>query len=333
MMERQVRAAWCGSIDDLLDVSRISRGNARAAPRARRRWPTIVLRRASRRAGRSLERRGARRCSVALAAGADRTSTPTDRGSRRCSATCSTTRASTPSPGGRIWLTVGARRRRGGRRAVKDSGIGIPAELLDGIFEMFTQVDRSLERSQTAARHRPHAGEAARRAARRQRSRRYSDGPGTRQRVRGAPAAGARRAGRGPPSRRRARCGAAPAPSCASSSSTTTATPPRASPRCSRMTGHETHTANDGAAAVEAAARLLPRRDPARHRHAAAERLRRVSADPRGSRAASDVADLRAHGLGPGRGPPQVGGGGLRRAPREARHPRSADAAARRSRG
>ena len=32
--------------------------------------------------------------------------------------------------------------------SVKDSGIGIPPEMLPKVFEMFTQVDRSLERSQ-----------------------------------------------------------------------------------------------------------------------------------------------------------------------------------------
>jgi signal transduction histidine kinase/ActR/RegA family two-component response regulator len=49
--------------------------------------------------------------------------------------------------GGHIWLTA----RRDGREAViavKDTGIGIAPEWLDHIFELFTQADRSLDRSQ-----------------------------------------------------------------------------------------------------------------------------------------------------------------------------------------
>ena len=49
--------------------------------------------------------------------------------------------------GGHIWLTA----EREGSDAVvsvRDNGIGIPGDMLSRIFEMFTQVDRSLERSQ-----------------------------------------------------------------------------------------------------------------------------------------------------------------------------------------
>jgi PAS domain S-box-containing protein len=50
-------------------------------------------------------------------------------------------------PGGRISVHVG---RQGGDVlvSVKDTGVGIPAHMLHNIFEMFTQVDKSLERSQ-----------------------------------------------------------------------------------------------------------------------------------------------------------------------------------------
>ena len=48
--------------------------------------------------------------------------------------------------GGRIWLTA---EREGGQVAVavRDTGIGIPAAALPRIFDMFSQVDRSIERS------------------------------------------------------------------------------------------------------------------------------------------------------------------------------------------
>ena len=50
--------------------------------------------------------------------------------------------------GGRIWLTA-ERQNEQVLIRVKDTGIGIPPEMLPRIFEMFTQVDPSLERSQS----------------------------------------------------------------------------------------------------------------------------------------------------------------------------------------
>ena len=49
-------------------------------------------------------------------------------------------------PGGRIWLAAEAR---DGQAVVtvRDTGIGIPAESLPAIFDMFSQVDRSIEKS------------------------------------------------------------------------------------------------------------------------------------------------------------------------------------------
>ncbi len=50
-------------------------------------------------------------------------------------------------PGGQIWLTV----RRDGNEvviAVRDTGAGIPAEMLPRVFDMFTQVERTADRAQ-----------------------------------------------------------------------------------------------------------------------------------------------------------------------------------------
>ncbi|HEV7283098.1 MAG TPA: ATP-binding protein [Pirellulaceae bacterium] len=49
-------------------------------------------------------------------------------------------------PGGHVWLTAD----RNGREVcvtVRDTGIGIPPEMLTEVFDLFTQVDRSLERT------------------------------------------------------------------------------------------------------------------------------------------------------------------------------------------
>ena len=50
-------------------------------------------------------------------------------------------------PGGRIRLAV-ARRDGQAVVSVQDNGVGIPAPMLPKVFDIFTQVDRSLEKSQ-----------------------------------------------------------------------------------------------------------------------------------------------------------------------------------------
>lgn len=49
-------------------------------------------------------------------------------------------------PGGRVWVTAG---REGGEAVlrVRDSGVGIPPDMLESIFDMFMQVDRSVART------------------------------------------------------------------------------------------------------------------------------------------------------------------------------------------
>src|SRR5207237_2298038 len=49
--------------------------------------------------------------------------------------------------GGRIWLTVACEDDQVVIR-VRDTGIGIPADMLNSVFDLFTQVNRALDRSQ-----------------------------------------------------------------------------------------------------------------------------------------------------------------------------------------
>ena len=146
MMERQL-AQMVRLIDDLLDVSRISRGK-------------IELRRARVDLATSLQQRGrnepaADRGSAGISSSrAACRASPIDvrwrrrPGWRRCSPTCSTTPPSTPSPAGAIRLSV---ERRESEAVVVDARHRhrhSRARCLPRMFDMFTQVDRSLEKSQ-----------------------------------------------------------------------------------------------------------------------------------------------------------------------------------------
>jgi len=142
MMERQL-AHMVRLIDDLLDVSRISRGKLEL-----RRGPVelaAVLRQAIETCRPMLEQAGHELTvtlppePVFLNADAFRLS--------QVFGNLLSNACKFMAPGGRIWLTA---ERQGSDAVVvvKDTGIGIPPDKIESIFEMFSQVDKTLERSQ-----------------------------------------------------------------------------------------------------------------------------------------------------------------------------------------
>ena len=141
MMERQL-GHMVRLIDDLLDISRISR-NKMELRRARVLLADVVSH-ALESAGPAIEA-GGHALTVSL---------PTepvwlDADLTRLAQVFSnllTNSAKYTEPGGRIWLTAVP----GGGEAVvtvRDNGLGIPAEALPRIFDMFSQLDRNVERS------------------------------------------------------------------------------------------------------------------------------------------------------------------------------------------
>ena len=157
--------------------------------------------------------------------------------------------------GGRVGLAV---ERDGGEAVirVRDNGIGIAAEQLPRIFDMFMQVDTSLERSAgglgigltlVKSLVELHGGTVQASSA--------GAGQGSEFVVRlpiAPKRSRRRRRSRGSASPRRSRRPAA------SSWSTTTATRPSRWPSCCRSSGHETRLAHDGVDAVQAAAAFRP---------------------------------------------------------------------------
>jgi PAS domain S-box-containing protein len=142
MMERQVEH-FVRLVDDLLDLSRISRGKIELHTE-RIELATVVN--SAVELCDPLIKEAGHELTVTLPDGpvyvdADRT--------RLAQALCNllTNAAKYSDRGGRIWLTG---QRHGGELvvSVKDTGVGIPPDMLPRVFEMFTQVDRSLEKSQ-----------------------------------------------------------------------------------------------------------------------------------------------------------------------------------------
>src|SRR5687768_2893294 len=144
MMERQV-AQMVRLIDDLLDLSRVSRGRIEL-----RHGRTEVT---------SLVQSALEVCGAAIKAGGH--TVLLDLPAEPMPLTCDPTRmvqvicnlvsnaAKYTPPGGRI--TVAARKTRDGvdgiELSVRDTGIGIPREMLGKVFDMFTQVQQSADRT------------------------------------------------------------------------------------------------------------------------------------------------------------------------------------------
>jgi PAS domain S-box-containing protein len=141
MMERQL-GQMVHLVDDLLDVSRISRGKLEL--RKVRSELAAILKSAVE-TSRPLIDSGGHELTISL----DPEPVFVDADVTRLTqvfANLLNNAAKYSDPGGRIWLTA---ERQGSDVvvSVKDAGIGIPPDMLPKIFEMFTQVDQSLERS------------------------------------------------------------------------------------------------------------------------------------------------------------------------------------------
>ncbi|MGE3819331.1 MAG: PAS domain S-box protein [Isosphaeraceae bacterium] len=140
MMERQL-GHMVRLIDDLLDVSRISRN--KMSLRRERVTLDLVVSSAVETAGPVIQQAG-HELSVSLPP----EPVTLDADLTRLAQVLSnllTNSAKYTAPGGRIWLDA----RRDGTEVivtVRDNGIGIPAEALPKLFDMFSQIDRSLER-------------------------------------------------------------------------------------------------------------------------------------------------------------------------------------------
>ncbi len=142
MMERQL-VHLVRLVDDLLDVSRITRGQIEL--RRERVSLSAVVQNAVEASGPFIEA-GEHRLTITMPHEAlDVAGDPT-RLAQAISNLLNNAAKYTP-PGGHIWLTVEQQDSEAAIR-VKDTGIGIPTEMLSQVFEMFVQVDRSADRSQ-----------------------------------------------------------------------------------------------------------------------------------------------------------------------------------------
>jgi signal transduction histidine kinase/ActR/RegA family two-component response regulator len=142
MMERQL-GQMTRLIDDLLDLSRISRGKIEL--RRERVELAVAVRQAAETSSPVIKQAG-----HALTIDLPPEPIHVDADVTRLAqvfANLLNNSAKFTALGGNIQLTV-ARHGDEAVVSVRDNGVGIPAEMLPRVFDMFTQVDRSLERSQ-----------------------------------------------------------------------------------------------------------------------------------------------------------------------------------------
>lgn len=142
MMDRQLRQL-VRLVDDLLDVSRITRGTIELR---KERVDLAGVVQSAVEACRPLMESLKHDLTITLPTKPIQVNADATRLSQVFSNLLNNSAKYTPS-GGRIGIAV---EREGGTAVirVRDNGIGIPTEALTRIFEMFTQVDRTLERSQ-----------------------------------------------------------------------------------------------------------------------------------------------------------------------------------------
>ena len=214
-------------------------------------------------------------------------------------------------PGGRIWPDRRAARGARSSLRVRDTGIGIAAEMLPRVFELFAQVGPLARAVAGRAGHRADAGAdgwsrctAARsRPTARGRARAASSSSGCPSAATAARAGstGGRQAGRERPGWLRRRILVV---------DDNWTRPSSLAMLLRALTATRSGSAHDGPAAAGGGGGVPARRGPARHRHAGDERLRggpAAAEQPCGRRHAARGPDR----LGPGGGPPPLAGGGF----------------------
>ena len=230
------------------DPAAARRGRSRAGDRQRRRGDAPVHRLVRARAdGRAPRRAGGRSAATPCA-------------SPRWSPTCSTTRPSTPTAADVSRSRWRPRASHRVRLSMRDNGIGLAADALERIFELYSQIPAGRERAQGGLGIGLALGAAAGRAPRRHRCWPAARGPtGGASSSCDLPAIAARRAGarRAPALSRPRRAGAAPP--CASSPWTTTSTSPRGWPASSACGGTRSASRTTAPRALEVARRFLAR--------------------------------------------------------------------------